>query len=472
ALYNTGRYEESINYFSMGGDGPDALYGRAKSLQAAGKTEEAHETFMKALRIDKDFPKSSEETLYRLGENLMMLKRYDEAKQYLKLIKDNIIKTKAEFLLGVISSEQKRYDEALRYLNNVLNSGNLAQGNRLIFRNVIRDIKRRALYQMARVFIDSGKKKEAEEKLLDIRIHYPYGEVYERAILSLARLYRESGNIDKAMPLLKELAFRRSPGREVIDEFESIILSATENKEGLIKLWDSIGHWLLDPSRSDKLIKVAEALRGTGTPFVKITTWLKKYGDNNAKEKAGLLLASFYADYGDPIRAEESLKSLKTKAVSKSDDVYRIRSKVSLLKGNLKDAINSLLSIREFNSEDINLIASIIDSVRHKNSDDLKRLLNRYERLIDKGNTADYVRLADLLYGLSRKDDALVYYRKIINEEKGPVNDADRDWASYRILIGAKERDVIQLIKGDRLKRLGTLISREIDIEKTMEEVF
>ncbi|MFN3395586.1 MAG: tetratricopeptide repeat protein [Thermodesulfovibrionales bacterium] len=472
ALYNTGRYEESINYFSKGGDRPDALYGRAKSLQAAGKTEEAYETFMKALLTDKDFLKSSEETLYRLGENLMMVKRYEEAKQYLKLIRDAFIKTKAELLLGIISSEQKRYDEALRYLNSVLNSGNLTQGNRLIFRNVIRDIKRRALYQIAMIYIDLGKKKEAEEKLLDIRLHYPYGECYERAILSLARLYRESGHIDKAMPLLKELAFRRSPGREVIDEFESIILSATENKEGLIKLWDSIGHWLLEPSRSEKLIKVAEALRGTGAPFVKLITWLKKYGDNNAREKAGLLLASFYADYGDSIRAEESLKSLKTKAVSKSDDVYRIRSKVSLLNGNLKDAINSFLSIREFNSEDINLIASMIDSVRHKNSNDLKRLLDRYERLIDKGDTADHVRLADVLYSLSRKDDALLYYRKVISEKKGPVNDADRDWASYRILISTKERDVIQLIKGDRLKRLGTLVSREIDIDRTIEEVF
>lgn len=473
ALYNTGRYEESINYFSMGGDSPDALYGRAKSLQAAGKTVEAYETFMKALQTDKDFLKSSEETLYRLGENLMMVKRYDEAKQYLKLIRDAFIKTKAELLLGIISSEQKRYDEALRYLNSVLNSGNLAQGNRPIFRNAIRDIKRRALYQMARVYIDSGKKKEAEEKLLDIRLHYPYGEVYERAIFSLARLYRESGNIDKAMPLLKELAFRRSPGREVIDEFESIILSATDkDKESLIKLWDSIGHWLLDPSRSEKLIKVAEALRGTGTPFVKITNWLKKYGDNNAREKASLLLASFYADYGDSIRAEEILKSLKTKAVSKSDTVYRIRSKVSLLNGNLKDAINSLLSIREFNSEDIHLIASVIDSARHKNSNDLKSLLDRYERLIDKGNAVDYVRLADILYSRARKDDALVYYRKVISEKKRPVNDADRDWASYRILISTKERDAIQLIKGDRLKRLGTLVSREIDIDRTIKEAF
>lgn len=472
ALYNIGRYEESINYFSKGGDRPDALYGRAKSLQAAGKTEEAHETFMKALHIDRDFLKSSEEALYRLGENLMMMKKYDEAKQYLKLIKGAFLKTKAELLLGIISSEQKRYEEALRYLNSALSSGNLAQGNRLIFRG-ISDIKRRALYQMARIYIDLGKKKEAEEKLLDIKTNYPYGEVYERAILSLARLYRESGNIDKAMPILKELAFRRSPGREVIDEFESIILSATEgNKEGLIKLWDSIGHWLLDPSRSEKLIKVAEALRGTGTPFVKITTWLKKYGDNNAMEKAGLLLAAFYADYGDSIKAEENLKSLKTKAVSKGDDVRRIRAKVSLLKGNSKDAINSLLSIREFNTEDINLIASIIDSIKYKKSDDLKRLLDRYEKLIDKGGAVDYVRLADILYTLSRKDDALLYYRKIIDEKKGPVNDADKDWASYRILTSTKERDVIQIIKGDRLKRLGTLVSKEIDINRTIEEVF
>lgn len=471
ALYNTGRYEESINYFSKAGDRPDALYGRAKSLQAFGKTEEAYEAFMKALKKDRDFLKSSEETVYRLGETLMMMKRYDEAKQYLKTIRDNIIKAKAELLLGIISSEEKKFDEALRYLNNVISS--VSQENRIIFRNVIRDIKRKAIYQIARIYIDSGKKKEAVALLLDIRHNYPYGVVYDRAILSLARLYRESGNIDKAMPLLKELAFRRLPEREAIDEFESIILSAVAlDKEGLIKLWNSIGHWLLDPSRSEKLITVAEALRGTGTPFIKIITWLKKYGDNNAKEKAGLLLASFYADYGDSMRAEENLRSLKTKALSKSDDAYRIRTKVSLLNGNLRDAVNAFLSIRELNGKDVNLVASIIDSIKDKNPKDLKRLLDRYERLIDKGSTVDYVRFADSLYSLSRKDEAFVYYRKILNEKEQPVYDADRDWACYRILKGTKERDVISIIKGERLKKLGTLVSKEIDIDRTIEEVF
>lgn len=474
ALYNTGRYEESINYFSKAGDSPEALYGKAKSLQASGKTEEASEAFMKALQKDRDFLKSSEETVYRLGENLMMMKRYDEARQYLKIIKDNIIKAKAELLLGIISSEEKKYDEALRYLNSALSSGNsLLQENRIIFRNVISDIKRRAIYQIARIYIDSGKKKEAVALLLDIRHNYPYGVVYDRAILSLARLYRESGNIDKALPLLKELVFRRSPDRAAIDEFESIILSAAvKDKEGLIKLWNSIGHWLLDPSRSEKLIKVAEALRGTGTPFIKIVTWLKKYGDNNSKEKAGLLLASFYADYNDSVRAEENLKFLKTKVFSKSDDAYRVRTKVSLLNGNLRDAVNAFLSIRELNSEDINLIASIIDSIKDKNSNDLKRLMDRYERLIDKGSTVDYVRLADLLYSLSHKDNALVYYRKVLNEKERSVHDADRDWACYRILKSTKERDVIPIIKGDSLKKLGTLVSKEIDIDRTIEEVF
>lgn len=460
SLYNLGHYDEAVNHFSRAGDNGEALYGVAKSLQATGKIKEAEVAFRKAIERDKDFLKTSEETLYRYGENLFMTKRYDEAKRHFILIKNSRLRAKADLLLGTMAKEQGRFNDALRYLNSAYVKGD-------------RETKRSSLFQMAMVFINTGKKDEAKEKLLDIKLHYPYGKIYDRANLELARLYRESGEMERAISLLKELVFRRPPVREAIDEFESIILSVAErDREGLLRLWNSIGNWLLEPSRSETLIKVARLLRGSGIPFLKLTSWLIKYGDSNTKRRAGILLADLYADLGEPVRAQEYLKLSGMKATG-NDDFHRTKARISLINSNLKDAVNSLLSIRELKGEDLSLISEVIDSIRDRNSKDFKALVNQYMKVAgEKGSSIDYVRLGDILYSLNRKDEALFYYRKAVSEKGKGGQEADLDWASYRINRISGEGDVISMIKGDRLKGVAGLISREIEIEKMVKEVF
>lgn len=456
SLYKLCQYEEAVNHFSKGGSEAVALYGLARSLQASGKTKEAYEAFKKALGKDRNLLMSSEENLYRYGENLLMMKRYDEAKTYLNSIKEERLKARAGLLLGIASSEERRYEEALRYLEGALSKGD-------------RDTKRRSLYHIARVYIETGRKKEAEKRLLDLRLHYPFGEVFDKATLSLSRLYRESGEKERAISLLKELIFRRSPDREAIDEIESIILSVMKgDKEELLRLWNSVGHWLLEPSRSGILLKVAEALRGTGTAFLRLTTWLVRHGDNESKKKANLLLAEFYAHLGETGRAEDHLR-LSGEKGGKGDDLFRVKARLSLYKKDLRGAVDSILSIREFNSEDLHLLLETLYLMKKERPEESRRLIDRFRRLIDKGNMGDYIELADLLYELKLKDEALSYYRKAVGQKAQDPDDLD--WAYYRISRITMEGEVISMIKGGRLKRLGEALSKELEIEKALREV-
>ncbi len=464
-LYNLGRYEEALSAFSKGGNTTDALFGMAKSLQSAGKIKEAEEAFAKAILTDKEFLRTSEETLFRYAENLAMLKRFDSSKELLKSIKDSHLRSRVDLLLGIISSEEKKYVEALKYLDSALSMGK-------------RETKQRALYEMAQIYRVTGRVKESEGLLIKLRLNYPYGKVYDRALLSLVRLYREAGQTERAIPLLKELVFRRLPVKEAIDEIEAIILSEAEaiqkkpagtvsEPPRLLQLWKSLGHWLLEPSRAETILKVVQALKESGTTFTQVSKWLLKNGDNNTKEKAAILLASFYADYELPERAEDYMKLLKGK---KTDDFYRLKARVSFLKGNLKEAVNALLSIRNAGIEDLYSIAEVIDSIKDTDSVDFKRLLNLYKRTIEKSGTGNYIHLADLLYNLNNKDEALSYYKKALNN-KGLYNISDLDWACYRINRITQEKTPISMIQGDMMKRLGETILKDADIEKTIKEV-
>lgn len=470
ALYNLGNYDDSVRYFSKAGNEITALYGIAKSLQAQGRINEADEAFKRAIQVDRDFlqrPNKSrtkgdlsiEEILYRLSENQVMLKRYGEARKYLNMIKDNRFKAKKDLLSGIIASAENRHNEALGYLNSAFSTGD-------------RDTKRRALYHIAEIYMKTNNNKEAEKKLIELRLNYPYGRTYDDSLLKLARLYRESGETNKAIPLLKELLFRRSPDRRAIDEFESIILNAIEtDKEGLLKLWNSVGHWLLEPSRSDTLLKVAQSLSASGTPFIRLAKWIIKNGDAKAKQQAMMLLSGFFVDYGDPVKAGEYLRLVKN---TKNDDFYRIKARLSLLNKDIKGAVRSILSIRYPKQEDISLILESLEILesKDKGSRDFQRLVNRCRGIIEGASIRDLVRFADLLFNHGERDEALTFYRKAIEENKErESNQTEIDWAAFRISSITKDRNIISKIQDERLKKLGGFDLKAEEIKKIAREV-
>src|SRR4030042_940282 len=142
-----------------------------------------------------------------------------------------------------------------------------------------RHLRRQVLLNLADTNIKQGKQGEAKSRLLEIRKQYPYGKDYDEALLMLLQLYKKEGNFKEATSLIKELVFRYSPNQKALDEFEGLILGAGDKgEEDLLKLWRAGGHWLLQPSRSPSILKIAKGLRHSGKSYLETCTWLSHYG--------------------------------------------------------------------------------------------------------------------------------------------------------------------------------------------------
>ena len=148
------------------------------------------------------------------------------------------------------------------------------------------------------------------------------------------------------------------------------------------------------------------------------------------KSESILLLADFYADLGDSARA---MKYLQIKGLTgKNDDVLRITAKIHRANSEYQKAARLLLDIKELNQGDLVFLADLLESVQndHKIMEFFKRALNRLS-----APPWAYLKLADVLYKMGRKADALQYYQTVVSlYQKGPeIKTQDLQWALYRI---------------------------------------
>jgi tetratricopeptide (TPR) repeat protein len=134
-----------------------------------------------------------------------------------------------------------------------------------------RQLRANALLHLAEAYEGSGRQNDEKNSLLVIKNTYPYVKDYDTALLKLSRIFKKEGKFNDALAILKELASRRYPDKETINEFEKIILEAKDgNEDEFIKLWNSFGRLLLDTSRSQALMEIAKSLRPSGKPFLEL----------------------------------------------------------------------------------------------------------------------------------------------------------------------------------------------------------
>lgn len=462
ALYNLGFFNEAILHYEKAGDSPQALFGKANSLQAKGKTGSAHEIYEKFGRTHRDYILSSPEVMYNAGENFRLAGKIADAKVYLSTIKAPEFKNKANFSLGLIAMDEKAYASAVKYFDMASQSFDIK-------------LKRRALLNLAAAYTKLGKNDEAKNRLIEIKNKYPYGKDYDAALLLLAKFYKNEGKLDAALPIFKELVFRRSPEVNAINEFEAMVLEAKDkNTEEFLELWKLVGHWLLDPSRSEALLKIAKGLRPEGGPFLKLSRWLLKYGTESVKTHTRLELADFYADLGDAATASKYLKEVRIAA--KNDDMLRINAKIYRLNAENKKAVETILSIRETRQEDIDVLSDMPEGIKN-----IQRAAAFYEKKQGKpdGTAGAYVKLADNFYRIGKKSDALKYYRIAVPVVKadGVVITEDMEWALYRVSTLSEGKEAIEALKNikdrnDRLGRLADARLKEVDISERMKKVF
>jgi len=432
ARTKSGEFHLALAHYEKAGSTIRSVTGKANTLQALGRTAEAHDLYHALIEQDPKTVSSSPDTIYSIGENYRQLGLLKDARVYYESVKDPLLKYRAAIGLGLIALEEKNLDAAGMQFSFATGSSE-------------RSIRREAILNRADVQIRMGKFDDARAALEEINNKFPYGKQADRAILLLAKLSRKEGKPLVAVSLLKSLIFRRSPDSAGLDELESIILEAKDRDPNeFIKLWGEAGRWLLDPSRAKSIVTIARALRHEGKPFLDACAWLVKYGSEGEKTAGRFMLAEYYADLGDGATATAYFKQARIK--DRNNDVARLQAKIYLAGKDMASASAVIMSIRNCNEEDLLRLLGAMRDLRNK-----KEAIAFCERAL-KGNTASasvLVRFADILYETGVRKKALDYYRaaittkrKVQSEQETSVGDIE--WAHYRIAKIAGQRELTE----------------------------
>lgn len=459
SLYMVGLFNEAIEFYEKAGNSYRALYGKANSLHAIGKIKEAHELYMILMKKDRKYLESSQESLYTLGENFRLLGEYPVARIYFNLVKEPPWKYRAYKSLGLIDSEEGRFETAIKYFKSAL----LSPEKKII---------RQSLLGLADVSIKRGRIEEAKSLLLEIKEKYPYGKEYDEALYLLSQIYKRDGRLNDAVTLLKELIFRQTPDKRALDDVESLILETQKNNlKEFIALWKPLGHRLLEPSRSQSLLKIAKALRHSVKDYLKLCTWLSKYGSEEVKPESNLLLAEFYADFGDTKRAIRYLKGIK----HENDRILHVKFKVYLTDEDYQSAIQIALRIKDIQQDELIFLANNLKSI--KNNHKISRAI---ENAIKKPflSPSVYIKLGDTYYELGKNKESLRHYQTALSLYRNGIKlePDDLSWVLYRLSVlnyVDTQTDTLKDLKGvSTLSRYSNLLFKEANIKKKMERMF
>jgi len=451
----TGSLREAITYYEKAGNSPDVLAGKASTLHRLGLYREAERAYASLIETNEAYIKTSDESLYYLGENLRQMGKLSEASKYLSEVKHPSFKIRADLSLGVIAMQQERAEDATKSLNDVLASGD-------------REIKRQALLALADVELKQGRTEEAKKRLEDLKRRHPYGKTYDEALLRLARLYYQGGNTEKAVPLLSELALKSSFKKEALAEFEGMLVQArSRDKEQFVRIWKTAGPLLLDTSREKFLLDVADEFRNAGASFLDIALYLAKHGTEGARMKSLAILAGYYAEKGDAAKAGEHLKKLKTLKGS-GEEIIRLEARLAYLKKEYRVAAEKFLQLKKLQPGDVKALGDTVAI-----QPDLTKALVRYEKAVKEtgGDAAAYVKLADIMYGAGKTGIALGYYRMALAEEP------NHDWVLYRIgslIEGPEAEEMLRKVsrQDPTIARLTEVRLRELALEKKGTDTF
>jgi tetratricopeptide (TPR) repeat protein len=450
SLAALGEFREALVHFEKAGASLRVRYGKANALQSLGRIQEANDIYRNLIENDPEFIKSTPETLYNIGENYRQLGKLSDAKIYLTSVKDDILKYRAALSLGMIAIQEGQLESAVTYFNRAAESPE-------------RTVRREAVMKRAETHMRMGKYDEAQSALLEIRNSYPYGKQYDAASLLLAKLCRERGKFDEAVAILKTLIYRRTPLSAALDELESIMLEAKDRDPvAFVKLWNAAGRWLLDPSRSASLVKLAQGLRHSGKPYLEIAAWLIKYGQEPAKADGRLMLADFYADMGDAAMASGYLKRAGSRG--RSDEALRIWAKVYMAGNDPVKASEAILSIQQIRESDI---LQLFDTMRALKNIEKPVAFSKKTLKKTQVTAPTLVRFADILYDRGRTGDALAYYERAVAAKIGTKKStisADIEWAHYRISVLAPGQERIDSLKAiqEAKNAVGRLAAAEL----------
>jgi tetratricopeptide (TPR) repeat protein len=445
SIAEVGRFREAIRQFELAGNTPEALYGKANSLQRMGMTREATQAYAAAAAVDARFPDSSEETRCWLGENLRLSGDTARAKGLLLTVTGERLRELASIGLGEIAGAESQFDEAIGRYKTALSSKD-------------RKVRRLALLRLADAETAAGRSREAAARLEEIIAKHPFTREADEAVLRNSRIRAKAGDETGALSLLTKLVRRVSPlRREALDGIEAILLSARgKDAARFAALWNAGGRWLMDASREAVLVTIAEDLKGTGKPYVEVVRWLSRNGSRAVRAEYLVAFAWHCTEVGDAGGIRECLRNLKAMNVP-GDDVLRVEAGLKFSEKDYRGASDTLLSLRKIEGRDAAMLGETLPY-----AGDPRRATAVLEAAVSRNGAGprELTRLADALYDAGRRPDALKYYRKAVEK------DSANEWATYRLaaLLGMDGgEEYLKRIKADpMLARMAKAARKEM----------
>jgi tetratricopeptide (TPR) repeat protein len=461
-----GLLNEAVMYYAKAGNDAVTLFHKANALQKLERVEEAKKIYEAANKVDSSYPKRSFETYYLIGENMRLSGELKKAKEHFNSIQYGPFLDSAKISLGLIAMDEANIKEAGRNFLHASQSKN-------------RNVRVRALFSLAFALLSIGQTQEAIEALEEIRFKHLDSDLYKDALLALARLYHKEGKIREAVSVVKELAYGKKPPLEVFSELESIVLDLSKKEESadsdeltFLELWKEVDRWLMDESREEFLLRIAERLRYEGKPFIRLSIWLVENGSSKARVKASVALADYYIGIGR-IALAEAYMTRSIDIGKPDDDALRVKAKILRVKGEYMSAVQTIALIKKFEKEDLTFVGNILLDMDKAKSAQRTEAISFYENKLNESewDTDHYVRLADILYKNNSQSKALKYYR--IAYKKNP----DDEWILYR--IGRDENGQQSKKLFAQLDKGGTMLGRiakskllEINLLNKIREVY
>ncbi len=459
-------YGEAVEHYEKAGPVPEALFGKANSLQILGKVREAQIAYNDALSVDKTYPKRYPETYYLIGENMRMAGKITEAKRHLSTIKHEPFKDKANISLGLIAMEESDTEKAVQKFKSAAKS-------------MDEKVRVQALFNLSQAFLREDKLQESIYSLEEIRHNHINSSMYKKTLLELSRLYRKDGRVKDSISLLKELVYGKQPPEEAFDEFETILLEASKETRDkayeevdFVELWNEVGKWMLDKSREEFLIKVAKNLRHEVASFLRVSSWIVENGSEIARCNAAMDLANYYVGVGN-VKVFRKYIDIAKKSKELRDDVLRAEAKMYRAYRDHKTAFNRLSKVKKYEKGDFKLLGNIISSLKKSEPERVAEVIDFYEKALNEfeGDGEDYIRLADFLFEDNKEGKALKYYRMAYRKKP------EDEWAMYRISRAVNDSESKEIFH--RLQKGSTLLSglaktklMEIDLENRIRKVF
>jgi len=449
-------YNEAVEHYTKAGNAPEILFSKANSLQRTGKVSQARRAYADALLADTKYPSKSPETYFYIGENMRMLGELEEAKRHLRSLDFGPYRDRSRLSLGHIAMEESDTYEAITNYKAASKSSD-------------REVRVEGLFHLSKALLKAERLEEAISNLETIRHNYMNSGLYKDTLLDLSKLYKKDGKMKEAVSLLKELVYGMQAPREAFKEIEDILLKTSEGSD-FVALWREIGQWMIDETREDLLIQVSAKLRAEGQSFVKLSTWLVENGSKQVRGGAAVDLADYYIGIGN-VEDSQKYMDIARKAKVSGDASLRVEAKLFQSAHEYSLALEKIMLIEKFKSEDLDLVGSII--TRLNKSDDRLKAVAFYETVLNSNEWAaeNYNRMADILYTRNEKNKALKYYK--IALQKSPED----EWATYRIGSdgGSSESEKMfgQLQQSNTLLgRLAKTKLKEIDLINKMKEVY